>query len=407
MHHLPLQVCVMLAAALAGGRLFQRLGYPPVLGEILGGILMGPTGLGMLIPSLQAWLFRPDQDGHTGPEALVRIGMLFFMFVAGLEINVLGNRQPASRVLFTSGLGFLFPFALGVSAGLAAPRLWGAEAHQGVRFALFLGTALSISALPVIARILMDLRLTTHRVAGVVMASATITDVLAWSIFSVLLGAGAPGRDAWRVWVPVGALVILGLVLVLLARLVWSPTFKWLRRAVLWPGEFLGVTSVVILGSAALAEAIGIDGVVGAYLAGIVLGQQRPLRTDTRAMETLTHFACSVFAPLYFVSIGLTLNFVAYFDLWVVALVVLLATVGKVSGATLGARLAGMRGWDAWAVGWALNARGAVEIVFASTALRHGLITERLFVALVFMAVTTSMASAQVLRRLRRPAACS
>ena len=405
-YHLTLQICVMLAAALAGGRLMQRLGYPAVLGELAGGILIGPTGLGMLFPGAYSWLLPTEVCAHMGPEALVRIGMLFFMFVAGLEVDLLGVRRRTSSILLSCGLGFIFPFCLGVAASILVPSVVGDGGSGGIRLALFVGTALSVSALPVIARILMDLRLTSHEISGVVMTSATISDVLAWSVFSVLLGAETAGRSSGSFLGPIAAIVGLGLVLFAVGKWIWPPVFRWVGRALVWPGGFLGATSVAILGSAALAEGIGIDGVVGAYLAGVVLGQEKSMRADNRTFASISHFASSFFAPLYFVSIGLRLDFAAHFDLTLVAAVILLATIGKVGGATVGARLGGMRPRDSWAVGWALNARGAVEIVFASTALRHGVITERLFVALVTMAVVTSMVSAPVLRRLCRvPAA--
>jgi Kef-type K+ transport system membrane component KefB len=327
--------------------------------------------------------------------------------VAGLEVKLRHVRERRRQVAFTAILGLLVPMALGIASVRAFPSIWGPGAENGGwAFSVFVGTALSISALPVIARILMDLRLIQRELGIVVMTAAALNDVVGWSLFAILLNVLVPaqasrsagGSDA--VAANLGLLVGFVAAVLFVGRWLSRPGLRWMRTHLSWPNAFIGVTTVVILAAAAVTEALGIHAVFGAYVVGIALGQALDAGEGNEAHDVIYQFAISFFAPLYFVSIGLRANFATDFDLPLVLLVLFVACVGKIGGAGLGAWLGGMGLREAVAVGFGLNARGAMEIILASVALESGLIDQRVFVALVVMALVTSAFAGPMMNRL-------
>lgn len=397
-----LQVCVMLATALLCGEAMRRLHQPAVLGEIVGGILLGPTAFGAIAPRVFAGLFDASASAATGREAVIKLGMLFFMFVAGLEVNLAHVRRRGPSVVLASVLGILVPFALGFGLVLIAPELFGDQARgRLLLFALFMGMALSISAIPVIARILIDIDLMKTELGTVVMAAATVNDLVGWSLFAVILGSFAPGGlHAGSAGLTL--VVVAGLFAVILTAGRWAGprALRWLQSHLNWPSGFIGVTTILVLVAAALSEALGIHAVFGAFLVGVALAETS--EAWSQAHDVVHQFAISLFAPLYFVSVGLQADFVAHFDVTLVLLVLLIACLGKILGAGLGARLGGMPGRQALAVGFGMNARGAMEMILASIALDYGLIDQRIFVALIVMALVTSLLSGPMMQRLLR-----
>ena len=388
------QLAVMLCVALACGRAMHALRQPRVLGELIGGILLGPTLFGVLAPGLHAHLFPAEGSTAMLREGVLRIGMLFFMFVAGLEVQLSQARRLGKGIVCAGGLGVALPFMLGYGAVVLMPGLWGQPASAHPRaLAMCIGTALSISALPIIGRILLDLGLMRSDVGVVVMASAAINDLLGWSVFALLPGAvasgGLPARGA-VMWGVVG-----GAVLIVLGPGRWAGRvlLRRLRMPLVLPSGFLGVIAVLVLASAAGTDALGLHGIFGPFLLGVALGQGFKDDARQRAHETIIQFALSFFAPLYFVSIGLKVDFSANFDLALTAVILLVATLGKVVGGSLGARLGGMDARSALCVGFGLNARGAMAMILAAVALESGIIDRRIFVSLVTMAIVTSLIS--------------
>ena len=396
-----LQLGVMLCMALGCGRIMQRLHQPRGLGELIGGILLGPTLFGVLAPDLHGWLFPPEGSTVVLREGVIRIGMLFFMFVAGLEVRLTQARRLGASIVLTSGFGIAVPFALGYGMVLLFPHLWGppARAH-GQMLALCIATALSISALPVIGRILMDLGLMKRGVGVVVMSAATVNDLLSWSIFAMVLGILVPGASWISVTMRVGAVGCAALFVLGPGRWLGVCLFRQMRVPMVWPSGFVGIIAVMVLVSAACAEGIGVHAIFGPFLVGMALGQGLQGEAQQRAHGVISQFALSFFAPLYFVSVGLKANFVADCDLVLVLLVLFVATVGKVCGGGLGARLGGMTPREALAVGFGLNARGAMDMILASVALEYGIIDQRIFLALIVMALVTSMVSGPAMQAL-------
>ena len=388
------QLATMLAVALGCGRAMQALRQPRVLGELIGGILLGPTLFGMLAPGLHAHLFPVTGSTAMLREGVLGIGMLFFMFVAGLEVQLSQARRLAKGIVCAGGLGAALPFVLGYGVVVLIPDLWGRPgALHPHLLAICIGTALSISALPIIGRILLDLGLMRSDVGVVVMTSAAVNDLLGWSVFALLPGAVGSGSFPARgaiMWCAVG-----GAVLVVLGPGRWAGRLllRRLRMPLIWPSGFLGLIAVLVLASAAGTEALGLQGIFGPFLLGVALGQGFKDDAQQRAHDTIIQFALSFFAPLYFVSVGLKVDFSADFDLVLTAVILIVATLGKVVGGSLGARLGGMDARSAICVGLGLNARGAMAMILAAVALESGIIDRRIFVALITMAIVTSLVS--------------
>jgi Kef-type K+ transport system membrane component KefB len=397
----------MLLTAVIFGQIARRFRQPAVLGELIGGIVLGPTIFGHFAPGTFAWWFPADSPLLVARDAIIRVGMLFFLFVAGLEVKLKNIRHRKKQVPITAVFGLLVPMALGIGSVQAFPGVWGRPAESGGWvFSVFVGTALSISALPVIARILMDLRLIREELGIIVITAAALDDVVGWSLFAILLNVLMPARvsEAAVSWetLAINLALLVGFVVVMLfagGRLS-RPSLHWMKANVAWPSAFIGVSAAVIMGAAAVTETLGIHAVFGAYVVGIAVGQAFEAGEENEAHEVIHQFAVSFFAPLYFVSIGQKANFVKEFDAPLVLLVLLVACIGKIGGAGFGARLSGMPSREALAVGFGLNARGAMEIILASVALESGLIDQRVFVALVVMAVVTSALAGPMMSRL-------
>ena len=397
------QISVMLGCALLFGQIMRKLNQPSVLGELIGGILIGPTVLGVLAPGIYAQLFPAIPGIVQERDILLKVGMLFFLFSAGLEVNLTQIKQRKWKIVLISAFGFLIPFFIGYGVVLLLPKYWNPSgASDPLTLALFIGTALSISALPVISRILVDLRLLDQEVGIVVISSATIDDLIGWSLFAVIissLSASHSDRNFFSIMV---GIIVFAILIIGFGRWVGQPVLRWAHTALARPSGLISLLAIYILFAAATAEAIGIHAIFGAFIVGVSLNAAFKQNGETRTQEIIHQFVISFFAPLYFVSIGLKADFLANFDLRLVALVIAIATIGKVVGASLGALISGIALRDAFAIGFGLNARGAIEMILATVALEHQLIDQRVFVALVTMALVTSLVSAPLMQLVMR-----
>lgn len=401
-----LSLAILLAAARLLGEIAKRLNQPAVLGEILAGILLGPTLLGAVAPATSVFLFPLEGGGALAREGLMVLAITLFLLVAGMEVNLSSVWRQGRLALSVGVAGIVGPFAIGFGMAWWLPQQMGiAAGTDPLIFALFIATALSISALPVIAKTLMDLNLYRSDLGMMVIAAAVFNDLVGWIIFAVILGMlGSGGGHALSVagtiWLTLG----FALFMMTWGRALLHRALPWIHAHTSWPGGVLGFALALALVCAAFTEWIGVHAIFGSFLAGVALGDSSHLRQRTRA--TIAQFVSFIFAPLFFAGIGLKVNFVAHFDLVLVVLVLVIACIGKVVGCGIGGRLAGMPTREAWALGFGLNARGAMEIILGMLALQYGVIDERLFVALVIMALVTSLMSGpamQWLLRLKKP----
>lgn len=386
--------------------LARALNQPGVLGEIIAGILLGPTVLGSLAPEFIHTLFPPDGPVALTLDGFAKVAIVMFLLVAGMEVDLSSVWRQGRTAVGVGIAGIALPFSLGCASALVLPSVLAAEGNirPGV-FALFFATAMSISALPVIARTLMDLNLYRSDLGMIVIAAAVFDDLTGWILFAVVMGlAGAQGEG--RHDVTQTALLTVGFAAAMLTvgRSLIHRLLPWLQAHTSWPGGILGTALTLSMFGAAFTQWLGVHAVFGSFLVGVAIGDSSHLREHTRTV--INQFVSSIFAPLFFATIGLRIDFVAHFDLRLVVIVLAIACVGKVLGCTVGARAAGVAPREAWAIGFAMNARGAMEIILGTLALQHGLIRERMFVALVIMALVTSMLSGPMMQkilRLKRP----
>lgn len=398
-----LQLGVMLAATLLMGKGLRRLGVPLLVGELFGGIVIGPTVLGALYPDLHGVLFPPDGAVVVAREGFIQFGLVLFLFVAGLEVDLRSLVERKRTVALTSILGLSVPFLAGMASVLLWPDLWQLDGSRGPWVGpLFVGTILSISAIPVIARILFDLNLMGSPFGATVLAAATLDDLIGWTLFGVILSQfDVAGRSDGSWWVNLALVALLAGVILSIGTVAGRRALKWITHRVDKSRSYVPLIVTVVLIAASCAEAIGTHAIFGAFLVGVAVARtSEPRRQAYAALRGIT---LEVFVPLYLVSIGLRTNFATNFDPWLVAVVLLVATVGKLVGASGGAWLGGLSLRESLAMGFALNARGAMGIVLTGVALDYSLISERVFVALVFMAVATSALGAAVIPKLIEP----
>lgn len=389
-------LATLLGCAKLAAELMQKIGQPPILGEISVGIFLGPTVLGHYRPHLYETLFPTTGPMPIVLDTVTTLGVVFFLLTAGFEIDLRSIFRQGKSALLVSIFGVAFPFAAGFLAAEIFPRYMGAEAGANpLIFALFVGTALSISALPVIARILMDLNLLRTEMGTVIISSAMFDDLVGWILFSFVLGmmhppAGGSIGDGVKHTI-ILVLLFVGLTLTL-GRWLIDKILPILQAHTSWPGGVLGFIFTITMAGAAFTEYAGIHAVFGAFVVGIAVGESGHLRK--RTSEHIHQIVNNVFAPFFFASIGLRTNFVSNFHLGLTLTVIAVACFGKLLGAGWGARLGGMDRTSSLAVGLAMNARGAMEIILGILALQAGLIRENMFVAMVVMALLTSLISA-------------
>lgn len=395
-----LAVATVLLVARALGEVARRFGLPTVLGEIAAGVLLGKTVLARVAPAAFDRLFPSTGAAPIVLDGLGQIAIALFLLVAGMEVDLSTMRRRGRTAIAVAGAGMLVPFALGFGAArVFADALEVGSPLRGDSFAAFFGIALSISALPVIARILMDLHIYRSDFGMTIVAAAIVNDLVGWVAFAALL-MGLDGEHAGG-WVTTAGLAIgFAVVMLTVVRSAIHRALPWVLAYAHWPTGILAASLGVTLLSAAATQALGIHALFGAFLAGVALGDSTHMREHTKA--TIADFVHSFFAPLFFGAIALQLDLVRHFDGTMCAVVLVVASAGKIGGCGLAARLCGTPPREAIAIGAALNARGSMEIVLGLVALQAGIIGEALFVALILMALATSLLSGPLIVRVLR-----
>ncbi len=393
-----LSLAILLATARGLGEVGRAVGLPLVVGEITAGIVLGPTGFGRLWPQAYGWLFAEGAPSHM-LGGYTTLAVVLLLVVAGLEVDLGVLRRRGASAGLTALLGIAMPLAGGWVLGALLPASDLVHPDQRGLFAAFLGVALSISALPVIAKTLHDLGLFKSDIGLLVMAVAMINDVIGWLGFSVLSGPmkGGEVNLAKTVFTVILTVVFTAVLFAGRGALDWFLGRIEKERANA-PGRILSIVILLALFGAAVTHAIGIHAVFGGFLVGVAVGGSHRVRTRTRVV--IEDFVMNVFAPVFFASLGLRVDFIRAFDLRLCALVFVVASLAKIVGCTIGARAGGLEWRQSAAVGFGLNARGAMEIILALLALESGLIKDQIFVALVVMALGTSLLSGPVMKRL-------
>lgn len=398
------QIVLLLVTARLLGQLCRRFGQPAVVGELAAGVLLGPSVLGSVAPGVFDWIFPPGAMQSGMLFAVGWLGVILLLVVTGFETDLaLIARLGKAAVLVTAG-SLLVPFAFGLAGGYLAPdSLLGDEAERSV-FALFLAAALTISSLPVIAKILSELQLLRRNFGQLTLAVAMANDVIGWVLLGLIAGLAGSGRfDLGQLATTiVGLLVFLGLAVAIGQRVV-DAVLQQMRRRDVGIGGWVTMAVAIALGLGAITQALGVEAVLGAFIAGILLGRSRYARHEVE--EQLETFTVAILAPIFFATAGLRVDLSLLGDpeiaFWAIVVLVI-ASISKFAGSMIGARLSGLATREGMALGTALNARGALEIVIATVGLSLGVLNDASYTIVVIMAIATSLMAPPLLRWLAR-----
>ncbi|MCF8253306.1 MAG: cation:proton antiporter [Bacteroidia bacterium] len=395
--YLLLSLGTMLIAARMFGEFFRKFKMPLVVGELIAGVVLGPTILGYYLPEVSEVIYTQNPHSTLALSGIINVSIVMLLFVAGMELNLSLIRQQGKAALSTSLFGLVIPFGLGFLSAFFAYEWFGSNSSDKLVFSLFIGTSMAISALPVIARTLIDLDLFRTKIGSIIITSAMFNDLIGWFLFSIIIGMLKGSANHSVLYT---SLFTLGYAAIMLTvgRIFINKSLPWAEKNFTWPGGFLSLSLGLAFLGAAFTEYIGLHAIFGAFIIGIAIGDSVHVKEKTKDM--VNQFVSNIFAPFFFVSIGFKVNFIAHFNLGITALILLLAMVGKIYGAYLGGRIGGLDKKESLAVGFGLNARGAMEIILASLALQAKLIGEEVFVAIVIMAVLTSVLAGPMLNYL-------
>lgn len=405
---LIVQIGAILIAARLVGYVFRRIHQTQVMGEMVAGILLGPSFLGWLAPDAYAFLFPKESFPLLG--ALSQVGLILYMFLVGASLDSKQLRERAQSAIVTSHASIVVPFLLGLLlAGYLYPRLSG-ESVPYIHFALFLGISMSITAFPVLARILTDRKLSRTGVGAVALACAAVDDVTAWCLLAGLILFVRASGTSLSVWGTIaGTAAYVGAMLFLV-----RPIFAWLmsrhrhRMNGGVPQDLLAGILLAVLASAWITEQLGIHALFGAFLVGVVMPREEGLVPSlTEKLEDVT---VVFLLPLFFALTGLrtSVSLLNGGAMWgYCALVIVVAVAGKLGGAMVASKLTGMSWRDAGAIGILMNTRGLMELVVLNIGLDLGIVSPSLFAMLVLMALATTFATTPLLdwfylERLRR-----
>lgn len=404
-HHdilvLLFQIALLLFSARALGEIAQRLGQPAVVGEILAGIILGPSFLSSLIPALGEWIVPQTEVSGYLLEVVSLLGAMFLLLITGLETDLTLIRRHARTAIGVSFGGIVTTFSSGFVLGQLLPDFLLGDPSQRLVFALFVATAMSISAIPVIAKVLMDLNLMRRDIGQTIIAAGMSDDTTGWILLSIVAGlAGGQAVTAGSVLATVGSVLGFLIISFTAGRWLMKRLLDYVQDEIISDYRLLTLVVVMTFTWGALTQGLGLEAVLGAFIMGILFGQMP--RLPDSVTHTLESIALGIFAPIFFAVAGLKVNLLNLLQpqLILIALAVIaVASLGKVVGTYLGARLIGRRDhWTALSFGAGLNARGAMEIIIATIGLSLGILNQDMFSIIVLMAMATSLMAPAALR---------
>ncbi|WP_375415251.1 cation:proton antiporter [uncultured Bradyrhizobium sp.] len=391
-----LQILVILILSRIFGTALRRIGQPQVMGEIFAGIFLGPSVLKTVLPEAHKFLFPESSVSQL--FILSNIGLVLFMFTLGLELNRHALSIRKSSALLVSHISIIFPFVLGAALALLLFDTYASAKYGFVPFALFMGICMSITAFPVLARIVQEFELTTTTVGIVAIAAAAIDDATAWCILAIVVGIVQAGSG-------VGASLILlfAALYCAVAVLAVRPALsKYLPQSLpgsrQMPPATVAIALIVLLGSCFLTQLIGLHALFGAFMAGVIMPEQENFKE--RLLARVQDVSTLFLVPLFFAFTGLRAEIGLLNDLqsWgVCALIILVAIAGKLGGSLAAARWSGL-GWrESFGLGALMNTRGLVELVVLNIGYDLGILPPKIFAMLVIMAIFTTMMTGPLL----------
>lgn len=394
------QIVLLIVTGRLLGEALQRIGLPSVMGQFLSGVLLGPSIFGLIWPEAERLVFPPDALQRAMLDAVSQVGVLLILFLAGMETDLALVSKVKRAAVSVSLVGIAFPFAAGFLLGQSLPDRLLPDPGLRVIASLFLGTALSISSLKIVAAVVREMDFARRNVGQIILASAMIDDTLGWVMIAIILGLARHGVvDGWEVARNVlGTLLFLALSLGIGPRLV----FKIIR---LTNDHFISEAAVIaailaVMGSMALiTHAVGVHTVLGAFVAGILVGKS-PILTE-KIDQQIRGLTAALFMPVFFGAAGLHTDLTILKDPHLLLLtggMIIIASVGKAAGAFTGGWLGGLQFRESVALAAGMNARGSTEVIVATIGLSMGLMSQNIFTMLVTMAFVTTFLMPPTLR---------
>ncbi|ESW94358.1 cation:proton antiporter [Mesorhizobium sp. M0179] len=395
-----LEILLLLLVGRGIGELLERLGQPAVMGQLIGGILLGPSLLGWLLPEAERVIFSGDATQKSMISAIAQLGVLMLLLLTGMETDLRLVRRVGHACFSISAAGVAVPFALGFTAAQFMPASLLADGTERIVAGLFLGTALSISSVKIVAMVVREMNFMRRDLGQIIVSSAIIEDTIGWVIIAITIGIATKGRIELGslAFTIVGVAAFMGFSFTIGRRIVFD-AIRWTNDT--FRSEYAVVTVILaIMGAMALiTDLIGVHTVLGAFVAGILVGESPILSRHIEGQ--LRGVIMALFMPVFFGVAGLSADLTVLVDhelALLTAALVLIASFGKFAGAFIGAELAGMSRKEGIAVGCGMNARGSTEVIVASIGLSIGVLSHNLFTMIVTMAVITTLAMPPTLR---------
>ncbi|RXH19080.1 cation:proton antiporter [Bradyrhizobium guangzhouense] len=394
------QIVLLIAVGRGLGEIMQRIGQPSVIGELLAGILLGPSLFGWIWPEAQAAIFPKMPEQKAMLDGIAQVGILLLLLLTGMETDLKLVRKVGKAAIAISIAGILVPFACGFALGEYLPDALLPKPEQRLVASLFMGTALSISSVKIVAVVVREMNFMRRNVGQIIVATAVIDDTIGWIIIAVIFSLASQGTlDIASVAKAVlGTLVFLAISFTVGRRLVFQ-LIRWANDNLVSAAAVITVILLLMGVMALITHAIGVHTVLGAFVAGILVGES-PILTR-QIDERLRGLISSFFMPVFFGLAGLSADLSVLRDptlLMLTALLVVIASVGKFGGAFAGGTLGGLSTRESLALASGMNARGSTEVIIATIGLSIGVLSQNLFTMIVTMAIVTTMAMPPMLR---------
>lgn len=394
------QVLLLITVGRGLGELLQRIGQPSVIGELLAGLLLGPSLFGWLWPAAQSAIFPSAPEQKALIEGMAQFGILLLLLLTGMETDLKLVRKVGKAAMTISVAGIVVPFACGFALGQFLPESLLPHPEMRLVASLFLGTALSISSVKIVAVVVREMNFMRRNVGQIIVATAVIDDTIGWIIIAIIFGLASSGTlDVWSVSKAVlGTLAFLAASFTVGRRLVFQ-LIRWANDNLVSSAAVITVILLLMSGMALLTHLIGVHTVLGAFIAGVLVGQS-PILTR-QVGEQLRGLITALFMPVFFGLAGLNADLTVLRDpnlLFLTMALVLIASIGKFGGAFVGGALGGLTRKESFALASGMNARGSTEVIIATIGLSMGVLSQNLFSMIVTMAILTTMAMPPMLR---------
>jgi len=394
------QLFLLLLFARVFGELFQRMGQPTVVGEILAGVVLGPSLLGAT-PFFSDLMIVQSTNGTNLLEVVSLMGAMLLLLITGLETDLALIKHHSRSAFGTAIGGLILPLILGFGFCFLIPDSLLVDPAQRIVFSLFLATSISVSAIPVIAKVLIDLNLIRRDIGQITIAAGMIDDTAAWILLSIVLGLIEFGVvTAQNVLFSVGKVLLFLSVSFVAGKWIAAKVVSFAQNSIKSRYKFLTILILFSFGFGAIAQSLRLEAVLGAFIAGIIFS--RIPAVPKEAIDRIESFTFGIFAPIFFAAAGLKVSLEPLLnpELLIIGIgLIVIATLSKVAGAYMGARWVGRSDhWTALSFGAGLNARGAIQIIVATIGLSFGIISQEIFSLIIIMAVVTSIMAPFMLR---------